>query len=204
MSHPKPDELSEFLYDELPPDRRAAVAQHVESCADCRATIDAWRAVRTNLAAWKLPASALPPTGAARSTGALRWTAAAVLLLGAGYGVARMTERTEKPVDLAALRSDLAREVRQEVRNELTTELTNHANTLNASQRVFQTRMIDAMDKLETRQVVDFASLRKDMETMAVYAQERFNRLAIARATTPAGAPAAQDDAVAPGEPTAQ
>jgi hypothetical protein len=191
MNHPKPEELSEFLYDELPAARRAEVAQHVESCADCRATVESWRAVRANLAAWKLPASSMAARVAPRrATGALRWAAAAVVLLGAGYGLARMTE---KPVDLAALRSDLAREVRQEVRQELTTELTNHAAQQVAWQQDLQQNLVSEISRLDARQIASHVSLRKDLETVALHSQEEVNWLAtLASQGKAAEAPVAQ------------
>jgi anti-sigma factor RsiW len=177
MSHPNHEELSEFLYDELSPARQAEVAAHVESCDARRATIESWRAVRTNLATWKLPAAparARVASGRSMTMAPLRWAVAAALLLATGYGVARAT--APKPPDLAVLRADLVRDVRQEVRAELNSKLTTHTAALTSSQREFQTRMIEALGRLETRQVVDQASMRKDVETLALHTQAEFNR----------------------------
>jgi hypothetical protein len=190
MSHPNHEELTEFLYDELAPARQAEVAQHVESCDDCRATIEAWRGVRTNLTAWKLPASPVVlPARSRRVVGGLRWAVAAAVLLATGYGMARLTA---KPVDLAALRADLVRDVRKEVRQELATELTAHAAQQLAWQQDFQAAVVDAMSQLETRQVVNHASLRKDVETVALHAQEEFDRLASSSQAPAYDAPRAQ------------
>ena len=135
------------------------------------------RGVRSNLATWKLPADARMPVQRAGSPtiGPLRWAVAAAVLLAAGYGVARMTERPAT-IDLAAGAADLVRDVRQEVRQELATELTKHTSELTAAQREFQAQVIDAMDKIETRQVVNQATMRKDVETLAVHTQAEFNR----------------------------
>ncbi|MGB7157931.1 MAG: zf-HC2 domain-containing protein [Tepidisphaeraceae bacterium] len=179
MSHPNVEELTDFLYGELAPAHQMDVTRHVEACAECRQRIESWRETRTNLAAWKLrPASRLAATSsAARWTGALRWTAAAVVLLACGYGVARLTAKPA--VDLASLRAELAREVRQEVREELTTELARYADKQSVEQREFQEAMVQAVSKLQTRQVVDHASLREDVETVALQAERRFAQLAL-------------------------
>ena len=85
---------------------------------------------------------------------------------------------TEKPVDLATLRSDLVREVRQEVRQELSIELTDHAAKQAAWQQDFQERLVGEISRLETKQLVSDASLRKDVETVAVRTQEGLNWVA--------------------------
>lgn len=179
MTHPKHDELAEFLYDELPPARQAEVAQHVHACDDCRAQVASWRGVRTTLAAYEVvdgPAVIRSPgraTHGAARTG-LRWAVAAAVLLGAGFGLARMTE---KPLDLNALRADLVREVRQEVRQELTAELTTHAARQAQWQEGFEDAVIEVIGQLETRQVASYRNLRKDVETVALRTEQEFGRL---------------------------
>lgn len=175
MNHPNREELAEFLYDELSPSRREEVADHVETCDACRTTIESWRGVRTNLAAWKLPDALRGLTRGHRGAGALRWAAAAAVLLGTGYGLARVT--APKPADLAGLRAELARDVRQEVRQELTSEFARYTANQNVQQREFQEAVVQAMTLLETRQVADNTSLRKDVETVALHAQQQFARL---------------------------
>jgi hypothetical protein len=178
MSHPNHEELTEFLYDELPPTRHADVAAHVETCDACRATIETWRGVRANLAAWKLPA---PSVAAAhrsrRAAGAVRWAAAAAVLLASGFGVARVTQKPA--VDVAALRNELLRDIRQEVRQELAAELTTHASRQTKWQEQLEDNLIDVLRGLETRQVENTVSLRKDVETVALHAQEGLMRLAM-------------------------
>src|SRR5688500_19863257 len=67
MTHPKHEELAEFLYEDgLSPNRHAEVARHVDACDECRAVVDGWRGVRTNLAAWQLPTGARMPVAASR------------------------------------------------------------------------------------------------------------------------------------------
>ena len=180
MTHPTHEQLTEFLYeDELDPARRAEVGRHVDGCAACRATLDAWRGVRANLATWSLPASGRPAGRAAHaapSRAGLRWAAAAAVLLGSGYGLARLTQ--QPAVDLAALRADLVREVRHEVRQEVAAELKTHAARQAQWQDEFQEAVVDVINQLETRQVASYATLRRDVETVALRSHEEYSRLA--------------------------
>ena len=189
MTHPKHEELAEFLYEDgLSPERHAEVARHVDACDECRALVDGWRGVRTNLAEWQLPTVARVPTFTSRSSGTgsgLRWAIAAAVLLGSGFAVARWTE---KPVDLAALRTELAKEVRQEVRQELAAELKNYAVKQAAWQEEFQGEVVSVI----RQQAANHASLRKDVEIMAVLTEEEIQRLSSVARVTPAMLPTSE------------
>ena len=186
MTHPKHEELAEFLYDDgLSGARHAEIARHVDACGQCRAVVDAWRGVRTNLAAWQLPPVSTRPAATSRTSGAvsgLRWAVAAAILLGGGFGIARMTQR---PVDLASLRAELTRDVRQEVRQELVAELRNYSAQQAAWQDEFQGEVV----RVIRQQAVNHATLRKDVETMAVLTEEEIGRLSGAVLVTPAMMP---------------
>jgi hypothetical protein len=185
MTHPKHEELAEFLYEDgLSPNRHAEVARHVDACDECRVLVDGWRGVRTNLAAWQLPAVArVPAMRSPSGTGSgLRWAVAAAVLLSCGFAVARLTER---PVDLSALRTELAQEVRQEVRQELVAELKNYAVKQAAWQEEFQGEVVNVV----RQQAANHASLRKDLETMAVLTEEEIQRLSSVARVTPAMLP---------------
>lgn len=174
MNHPTHDELTAFLYDESDAARGAEVGRHLETCAACRATLESWRGVRVNLAAWQLsPLTRVAALATTRGAG-LRWAVAAAVLLGAGFGLARMTD---KPVDLTALRADLVRDVRQEVRQELAAELTTHAARQAQWQEHFEEAVIDVIGQLETRQVASYRNLRQDVETVALRTEQQFGRL---------------------------
>ena len=56
MTHPDPQQLLDFLYEELDPARRAEVASHLAACDACRGRVTAWGGVvRRELAGWELP-----------------------------------------------------------------------------------------------------------------------------------------------------
>jgi len=186
MTHPKHEELAELLYEDgLSPNRHAEIARHVDACEECRALVDGWRGVRTNLATWQLPTAGRMPAVAPRSSAAgsgLRWAVAAAVLMGGGFALARMTD---KPVDWAALRTDLARELRKEVRQELVAELRNYSAKQAAWQEEFQGEVVNVV----RQQAANHASLRKDLETMAVLTEEEIQRLSSVARVTPAMLP---------------
>jgi len=97
------------------------------------------------------------------------------VLLGSGFALARLT--APAPVDAARLRADLTRELRQEV----ATQLTQYGSEQRSRQDEFQQAVVEAISRIETRQLAEHASLRKDVETVAVQTQEEFERMASAR-----------------------
>lgn len=175
MNHPDREELAEFLYEELAPGRRGEIAQHVEACADCRAQVAGWRGVRQELRAWQLPEprrAAAPPRRAVPWALALRWAAAAVVLAGLGFIAARLT--TPAAPDVAPLRAELARELRSELKRELQSEFAQFAADQSARRRESLEALTQAIGRLETQRLVDYASLRTAVETVAVHAQDEF------------------------------
>jgi hypothetical protein len=95
------------LYDEFDPAERARFEEHLSTCAECYAALDAMRAVRVQLATWQLPENAGvgagPRIGAAHETAAVPsggytrpwWApgalaAAAVILLALGAAIANL------------------------------------------------------------------------------------------------------------------
>ena len=196
MTHPNPDELIGFLYDDLDVARRPAVQEHLETCAACRDRVETWGGVRRGLAAWELPEP--KERAAVRLTGSrpwpvLRWAAAAAVLLATGYGLARMNVGAAAPspapptpvaVDVPALRAELAGELRVALRDELQREMAAEQARFAADQaaerEAFRKAVARAIDTLETRQAADFAELRADIETVALRAQKELSQLAVA------------------------
>jgi anti-sigma factor RsiW len=92
------ERLMDYLYDEAAPADRREVEGHLESCAECRSEMRAFRRVREDLLAWDVPAyeSVWTPFAPApsvpwhRQVPAWAMSAAAglMLLLGAGGGFA--------------------------------------------------------------------------------------------------------------------
>ena len=137
-----------------------------------------WRGVRQELKGWTLPerARVMPATRSMAAFVALRWAAAAAIFVGCGFVLAKLTD---KPIDTQALHSEIVNDVREQVRHELTTELASYSAKQSARQQDFQQSVIQVIGRLEARQMVQHASLRKDVETVALHTQEELDRLAM-------------------------
>ena len=92
------ERLIDYVYDECDAGERAAVQEHLESCAECRTEIAALRSVRTELQTWEVPEHQsvwqpfAPKAAPAWWSQVPRWAmaaaAGAVLMAGAGGGAA--------------------------------------------------------------------------------------------------------------------
>ncbi len=164
MNHPSREEWTDFLYGDLAPDRERELHTHLGDCAECRGQIDAWRAVRRELGGWEFPqtrAHAAP----GHSWPFLKLAAAAVMMITAGYGLARWTAPA---ADSSAVRAALAAELRDELRS----EFARFASDQTARQQEYQSAFTKALGRLEAQRLMDYASLRKDVETVAVHAED--------------------------------
>jgi hypothetical protein len=183
-NHPNREEWLEFLYQEQAPERQAELANHLEACAECHAQVESWRGTRRQLAEWKLgprdgsqvgPRAVSPsPIGweiagvrVAPGGRALGWAAAAAVFLVAGFGAARLL--APKP-DMTALRAAIVRDVRQEFQ----AELERYASAQAANQACYQEALTKVLGQLEAKRLVENTQLRRDLETVAVSAQNEF------------------------------
>jgi hypothetical protein len=206
MTHPNPQDLLDFLYDELDPSRRAEVASHLAACNACQGRVAAWGGVRRELATWEIPEHARHPSPALparRAWPVVRWATAAAVLIATGFGLARLSV-SQTPVaattpDVSTLRTELAREIRRELHDELRATLhsemaAGHAKFASdeADRReAFQQVVARALSELEVRQLASHTALRRDVETLALRAREELDQLAVA-AQPAEGAPQQQ------------
>lgn len=187
MNHPQPEELIEFHCAECAPERAAEIERHLASCADCRAQLDSWRDVRRQLRSWSVtdrPHSAPSPAPATRAWAVLRVAAAAAILLFAGYSLHRWTAPGPN-VDLNAVRAAVAQELRAELRAELQRFSADQAR----HQDQYQQALLRTLGELEARRLADYAGLRRDVETLAVRAEDEFLSTREGLATLAARAP---------------
>jgi len=190
MTHPTNEELLDLLYDELDPARAESINAHVGDCDECRSRLASWRGVRSELGTWQVGESSrrivvtsAPATGRdARFGRALRGLAAAVLLVGTGYGLARFnTPRPAPqaaPIDIASLRTQVARDVRSDLGKELRGQQLQFAADMLERQQDFQQVVGVNLAELERRQLASQTALRRDVETLALHAQKELNQLA--------------------------
>jgi len=187
MNHPKHEEWVPYLFGEAKPEVRHQLKTHLRDCAECRREIESWQRSLGRLNAWKLlPAPRAVPTFAPISN----WAAAAALVLLVGFGVGRLTAaKADEAKVRAALAPELRRELSQEFARFVHDELERSASaTLAAAgqqtdqavallaKALQDTRAEDnraiyaALNKLESQSFEQFVSLKKDLDTVAVNA----------------------------------
>jgi hypothetical protein len=152
MNHPKREDWVPYLYGEDKPDLRRKLKEHLKSCAECREELQNWQRSLHRLDAWKLPR-----TNARLDafTPFLKWAAAALIVLGLGFGFGRLTARQ---ADLEQVRARVVPEIRREFAEMLRQEIgKSSATTLAQAQR-----------QAEEVGAAYYALLKKDLDTVAI------------------------------------
>jgi hypothetical protein len=158
MKHPTPEDWLSFVYDEVAPAQQREWRQHLESCAECRAHVEArWRTL-TRLDDWRL---APPRHAAAPLWQPLKWAAAAAVVFGIGFGVARLTA---SPPDLVAVENRL--------REQMGAEFANLSQRQAAQTAQYHDAIVRVLGNLEAQRRTDLARLQRDVETVAVLAED--------------------------------
>ena len=107
MNHPGASEWMAFLYEELSPETRRELGAHLAQCPSCAAQLQTWRASINALDQWALPAVRRPMRVAARQwLPALKWAAAAAVILLLGFGLGRQSSSAAR--EIAALKASVA------------------------------------------------------------------------------------------------
>jgi hypothetical protein len=186
MNHPSREEWMSFLYDELDNSQREACVAHLAICPQCKRQVDQWQATRSDLSAYVVP----PRVAAVRAPRfAWRWAAAAaVLLLASGFAVGRIASPT---VDTATLKAELRNEIATQfqadtrraandtlanIREETATHMADLARYYEQKRLEDQQSFYRTATELENKLAADYASLRKDLETVAVLTEAGFRQ----------------------------
>jgi anti-sigma factor RsiW len=152
MNHPKHEDWVQYLYGEIKPDLRRQLNEHLQGCAECGEELQNWKRSLQRLDAWKLPRTCGRLDAA---TPFLKWAAAALLVLGLGFGFGRLTARQ---VDLAKVRAQVEPGLRREFADMLRREIDKaSAATLAQAQR-----------QAEEVGATYYALLKKDLDTVAI------------------------------------
>lgn len=179
MKHPNREEMMSYLYEELETGPRRVLEQHLETCASCRARLADWQGTVQQLNDYGVAAVPLPRSARPSWLRPALATAAAALVLFAGFtlgrtgGVSRAeVERLQRETEeraFAAGRAEAQRQLQQ-----------------------FAADVGKRLDTLQSQQSSDYASLRKELETVAVLTEagfrqteNRFVALADSSASTP-------------------
>jgi len=162
MKHPTAEQWMDYIYGELPKPERADLATHLKSCPSCAAQVARWGGVQERLDDWQLPETT---KRARRMPAAVRWAMAAAFMiaaLGIGFGAGRASG---------------TKAFRQEMQVALQQAQNDNRLLLNAMQRLDATRQAEIL------------ALRKDLETVAVNADNTFKDLIQLAATSQVNEP---------------
>jgi Sec-independent protein translocase protein TatA len=184
MKHPTRETWISYLYDEIPVEERAAQRSHLDSCAECRTQLAQWQSAAAGLDEWKLPARRM----AWRRVTFIRWAAAAAIVGMVVFGGARLNALAN---EVKQLRAEVQRNAGKEtdaalarLSDQAAKSATTEAQALVAAvaQQWEQKRVLDqqatvaALQQLSARQVQDHATLRKELETVAVFSEAGWQR----------------------------
>jgi len=208
MKHPNRDELAPFVFGETSPATTRELNNHLRECADCRAQVEAWRRTLKRLDAWKIPAGREP---AFRFPPAVKWAAAAAIVLAIGFALGRFVPSSPDPKLMARLESSLREKMTAQVNEQIrvgvaaeldrgvkkselvsakalallesrldatrkaqSEQLAAEFATLMNTQRDDNREFTEALfSKLQNRYDTGYLALRKDLETVALVADEQ-------------------------------
>ncbi len=173
-----------YLYNELPTGERPPFAKHLESCVSCREQVKGWQQTGHELNHWKLAEKKRQSRGAVLS----RWAIAAAFVGLATVGGVRLVAM-QNEVD--GLRAELKRQVERDTSAAFArmTEQTSKATAAEAQlliggllqnmeerRAADQHATLDALEKINAQRLADYASLRKELETVAVFSEAGLQR----------------------------
>jgi hypothetical protein len=216
VNHPGTEEWISYLYGETPRASKASLTAHLKTCVTCRNTLAPWQAAQACLAQWQLGAPcahrrfawALP---------ALKWALAALVVLGLGYAIGRVSGMRTDALE-PALRASLVDAVKQQVRDEIRADwqavlanspdavntdfrrqlrsdldqwsartvaasraesqhlLLGFADTYSANRQQDHQTFLTLFDRANQKRQAEYVSLRRALETVAVVADDKFQR----------------------------
>lgn len=98
MTHPTREEWMAYLYGELDTQKETTLKSHLQECPQCEHEVAAWRGAMAALDMWQLPGNHKSAFRLRQVTRrAVRWAAAAALLIAAGYVAGRVS--APRPLD---------------------------------------------------------------------------------------------------------
>ncbi|MFC1635537.1 anti-sigma factor family protein [Planctomycetota bacterium] len=106
MTHPSNEEWMAYLYGEVQSPQKAELDAHLRQCDQCKSSVTQWRTVMDELDTWQLPQErSLTQKISRHARTMIRWAAAAVLLIVAGYTAGWIS--AGRSLDIERLRKDL-------------------------------------------------------------------------------------------------
>ena len=123
MKHPNSETWMDYLYKELSATERAECDRHLRSCPECRAEVARWRSGMEllDLDSASLALAKGRDTVRFWQQPALRWAAAAAVVLSLGFGMGRLSRPSEAAIQqqIADMREAVAHDVQERYRQDL-------------------------------------------------------------------------------------
>ncbi len=153
MKHPSPEIWMSFLYDDgLTEAQTNECHVHLETCAECRSQVTEWGQARKALDRWTVPV--IP-----KRAQEWKWGIAASLILGVGIGIGRLAG---PGVDVERMSAFIEAKVQEAVKREV-----------KAGRELERKEILALLRGIEQQRAVDYAALRRDLETVAVQAEDK-------------------------------
>ena len=168
MNHPTPEHWMGLLYGEATETERHDLDAHLRACPECAAKVKTWRAGMNALDEWKLP-QASP----ARHQPAWGWVAAAAAVLVLGVVIGRFSMSQEMDKKIAALRNEIRLAATESAGAETQKWLTDFAKELEERRSTDAASYLAALQQVDLQRSADIARLRRDLGTVAVFADAR-------------------------------
>jgi hypothetical protein len=176
VNHPAEAEWMAYLYNEIAPERKRELHAHLKQCNQCSKHMAGWRAGMSALDDWKLPA-VRPAIRSWQPTIALKWAAAAVVMLSVGFTVGRQNSHASREV--AELKNSIqqlastVQSVRETAANqELAQSFADYARLNDESRAEDRQKLALALRDIDLR----LLRLRGEIETVAVNTESGFEQ----------------------------
>ncbi len=168
-----------YLYDESPTGSQESLRAHLKECAACRAQIATWQGATRQMNEWPLPRR----RKVSHSPSLPRWGVAAAIVALAVIGATNILAMKREVKQLRAdVQSQVQRELNaafvqimeqasQSASAEAQTLIAAVAEKLEEKRLHDQQAMLAAFQKLNTQRITDYAKLRKELETVAVFSE---------------------------------
>jgi len=158
-----------YLYDEISAKEREELAGHLDACDECRAQVAIWRGASAALDQWSMPAR----RNARRASTAARWAVAAAVAALAIAGGARLITLNH---EVKSLRAEIADRAAESARAEAQTLMAAAAQRWDQQRAADRQALLGVLQQLSARQAQDYASLRKELETVALFSEAGLQR----------------------------
>ncbi|MDX1951679.1 MAG: hypothetical protein SFY81_05815 [Verrucomicrobiota bacterium] len=196
MNHPSPEEWIDFLYEEIDEKTANRLKKHLHDCSQCRAQLNQWEQSRALLNRWKIEVPHRPASLPAW----MQWAAAVLILFSVGYfsgkevhSAANQEQRLAKNVKAeiqaqlaialqaaeAQWKQDVSRQFEHALLRIEQNAKQETAAVLAAAEKAHgeeTSKIYSIIATLEQQRIADLSLLRKELETVALNAEDGFSK----------------------------